>query len=395
MELIPAPKAYHRLFQPLEPGNAIVRSQLVYFFALLGVSTLLTKNCAPVQSCKILFLSVTLHFFLNFFYAFEVKTELEVFRKRHYSLLLGICIGVGLVYGEASPGFFFVVLNIPFLATLLSRFHSPLDRKWKVLMLGLNVATILFFVCCSPAKGVEVATQHLPNLALHRETIPNQVPSLPSTKQPRFFYLNWSLSLVISAAVCAYVCISHYDRPQENVFHLGNLVNFVLICFLPFLFVLQKSELPPMQTWLGYILLLPTVVCLSFTLGLGYFFLANMKPFQLYSLINLLTVYFIFISCNLLESLYGQAGIFCVLLIFALNFPLKDFTVIIKSYYAMEAIEGDLQHDGKSDRKEFHTFSYTRMGEIAVFIFIWVWWSHSFARIYISTIACTYLLVYW
>ena len=379
MEPIPQPKAYHRLFQPLEPGKMILRSQLFYFFALLGITTLLTKNCAPVQSSKIFFLSITLHFFFNFFYAFEVKTELEVFRKRHYSLIFGICLSMGLVFGVDNPGFFFVIINVPFWLMIAGQLYQPRDSKWKVLMLCLNVVLVLLFTCYSPSYFAKGASEHISTLSDAADTVDTDttatlVPAAAQTlvQAPQFFYVNWSLLLMAIVALCAYVCITHYDKPHENVFHLGNLVDFVLISFLPFLFVLQKAEVPPMETWVGYICLIPTVICLAVAIGLGYFFLANMKPFQLYSLVNLLTAFFIFISCNVLNSLYAQIVCFCVLVVLVLNFPLKNFTVIVDSYYGAETTEENLKNKERESEDRSHDYSYNNKSKFPILILLYL-----------------------
>lgn len=391
------PKFYHKLFEPLEPGKVITRSQMIYFFGLLGISTVITKNTAPIQSCKIFFLAVTVHFFLNFFYAFECKTELEVFRKRHYSLLLAVCLSLGAIFGVNNPGYFFVVLNIPFFLALLASVAKSNDRKWKILMIVLNAALIVYFACFSPGN---VMAQNSSQETVESTNEITTGQTIIAVKAQRFFYTNWSILLLVLIAIALYVAVSHYDKPHENVFHLGNLINFFLVSFLPFLFVLQKDIVPPMTNWLGYILLIPNVLSLSMAIGLGYFFLANMKDFQIYSFVNLLIIYYLFISCDLFGCFLGQISSFVVLLIFGLNFPLKNFTVMVESYYGTEGVEENLENykPGEGKEEDSNAYSYNNKSKFLkvfndnIIFFIIIFFKLNLFRLYTNSHLKNYFL---
>ena len=88
-----------QFFKHIEPGTPVRRAHLFTFLGVLCLYSLLVSFTAPVQSSKIGFLVITVQFFLNFFYAFHCKIELETIKTHHYSIIACFCVGTFCVFG--------------------------------------------------------------------------------------------------------------------------------------------------------------------------------------------------------------------------------------------------------------------------------------------------------
>lgn len=315
-----SPHRILQFFKHIEPGTPVRRTHLFAFLGLLCVYSLLVSFAAPVQSSKIGFLVITVQFFLNFFYAFHCKIELETIKNHHYSIVACFCVGAFCVFGVQPGAWFFLLLNVPFLGGLVKEFLNSSQKLWTLMLFGLNMIVLVLFYFYT-AAGEE-----------SREW-------LFSKK-----YFGYSLIILCAALLWAY---EGFNNTSENVHHLSNLVNFIFIAFLPFLFVLQKDEAIPMHNVLGYICLIPTVLCGVLILSLSYFFVANFKSQNTLSLVNLCSMFYLFVHHNIYSSMIIQLLFLIIIALMFANIPLKINTFFIDSFDEIDANE-DLVENGKS-----------------------------------------------
>ena len=329
------PVFYMKYLRKLEPGTAINKMHLIYFLVSLLAYLVMAKFTLPIQSSKALFMIITVHFFLNFFYAFQAKIELEKILNHHFGMILILGLGIFCVLKTAPGYWFYMACNVPFLVFLVLKIVNGSSSKWNYMMLVLSVVCIVILYMYNGKMIVAVTDETT------SEVVNTVVPySLVS-------WDTWSWSLVLLVGSIFYGYYS-FDKTNENVYHLGNLINFLLIAFLPFFFVLQKTEVPPMTNFFGYLLLIPTVligvVCLSFF----YFFMANMKSLQMFSLINLLTVLYLFAYCNLYMCFLTRVSSLVVIFIYLLNFPLRNSSLNIDNFEESEITEEEIRNKNQS-----------------------------------------------
>ena len=135
-----------------------------------------------------------------------------------------------------------------------------------------------------------------------------------------------------------------FNNTRENVHHLGNLINFIFIAFLPFLFVLQKDDQIPMFNVIGYLCLIPTIIVGVVLLSLFYFFLANFKAQNFLSVVNLSSMFYLFIHVNLYSSVLIRMIFLLIIIIMFANIPLKLNTFFIDSFDEIEPKEDHVEN---------------------------------------------------
>lgn len=299
---------YIQLFKKLEPGSPMTKFQLVLFFCGLLILSILQNNFAPIQPIKTLFLVITCHFFLNFFYSFHAKITLEKIMTHHFKMILLICVSLINFFMMANCGWLFVFLNIIFFLKLIKSLltNNYSNNNWNVMILIVNVVCIVL-----------LATFNKIDIFLNTE-------GKNEYNISGFFafkYLDYS---VIPIFICSLIFFDDFERQNENIYHLGNLIDFILISFLPFLFVIQKDQTPPMRNIFGYFMLIPMIVLGTFCLALLYFFISNLKSSKLFSIINMILIFYIFVANDIFLSFIARAIFMIQILLLCLNFPITN-----------------------------------------------------------------------
>jgi lysylphosphatidylglycerol synthetase-like protein (DUF2156 family) len=224
------------------------------------------------------------------------------------------------LFGVKPGAWLFLLLNGPMIVGLIKDFLNSSHKLWTLMMFGLNVIVlVLFFFYNAPGNN---------------------------SKEWLFSKSYWGYSLILLcvAFVWAY---NGFSNTHENVHHLGNLVNFIFIAFLPFLFVLQKDDTLPMHNFFGYIFLIPTILVGVVLLSLLYFFVANFKTQNTLSLVNLSSIFYLFVHSNVYSSVIIQLLFLVIVALMLANIPLKMNTFLIDSFDEIDANE-DLVENGKS-----------------------------------------------
>ena len=305
-------------FKYIEPGTPVRKIHLFILLGLLCVYSFLITYTIPIQSSKVSFLVITTQFFLNFFYAFHCKIELETIKSHHYSIIVSFCIGSICLFGVPAGGWFFLLLNIPFFGGLFKELTSSSQKLWTLMLMGLNVIIlVLLYVYSAPSENSKIC--------------------LFSSK-----YWAWSLVLLTLSLLWAY---NGFNHTRENVHHLSNLINFIFIAFLPFLFVLQKNEIVPMHNFFGYIFLIPTVLIGVVILSLIYFFVANLKAPNLLALLNICSMFYLFVHANIYSSILIRLVFLVITLLMLANLPLKLNTFLIDSFDEIDTNEDFIEND--------------------------------------------------
>ena len=313
----PQPHFILQFFRHIEPGTPVKKVHLFFFLALLCVYSFLISYTIPIQSSKVSFLVITVQFFLNFFYAFHCKIELETIKKHHYSIIVSFCLGALCLFGTPPGGWLFLLLNIPFFGGLFKDFSSS-QKLWSLMLIGLNIIVlVLLYVYSAPSENAKVW--------------------LFSQK-----YWAWSLILLTVALLWAYQGFNH---TRENVHHLSNLINFIFIAFLPFLFVLQKNEPVPLHNFFGYLLLIPTILIGVIILSLLYFFVANLKASNFLALLNISSMFYLFVHANVYSSILIRLVFLVITLLMFANLPLKMNTFLIDSFEEIETNEDFIENN--------------------------------------------------
>jgi hypothetical protein len=162
-----------------------------------------------------------------------------------------------------------------------------------------------------------------------------------------FKYLDYS---VIPILICSLIFFDDFERQNENIYHLGNLIDFILISFLPFLFVIQKDQTPPMKNIYGYFMLIPLIALGTFCLALLYFFISNLKSSNLFSIINMILIFYIFVANDIFLS-YISRGLFMIgLLLLCLNFPVAN-KIASFMFNEEETLEEDIFNENSNNKK--------------------------------------------
>jgi hypothetical protein len=209
-------------------------------------------------------------------------------------------------------------VNLPFFFTLAQQFTSSTHRLWTLMLFGLNVIVLVLFYFYS----------------------------VPGQDSANFLFAEsyWSWSPIVLCAILFWA-INGFNNTKENISHFSNLINFIFIAFLPFLFVLQKNETPPMHNVFGYIFLIPTVIIGAVILSLLYFFVASFKASNVLALLNLCSLFYLFIHSNIYSSLLIRLVFLGILVLMFANIPIKMNTFLIDSFDEIETNEDFIEND--------------------------------------------------
>lgn len=297
---------YIQLFKKLEPGSSMTEFQMVLFFCGLLILSIMQHKLAPIQPIKTFFLIITCHFFLNFFYSFHAKVTLEKMLTHHIKLGLLLCVSLINFFIMSNCGWLFISLNIIFFIKLIKKLFSHIDRKWNLMILLVNV---LCFILLTVFNKIEM---FMNEDGSHEYEI---------TGFFDFKYLSYSM---LPLFICSLMFSEDFERQNENIYHLGNLLDFIMICFLPFLFVIQKDQDPPMKNIFGYVMLIPLIIIGTFCLALFYFFISNLKSLRLFSIINMICIFYIFVANDIFLSYIARAIFMVVIFLLCLNFPMAN-----------------------------------------------------------------------
>ena len=295
------PVFFIKYFRKIDRDEPMNRDKIYLFFALLIAFMFMEKYTVPVQTSKVCFLVITSHFVLNFLYSFKTQVDLEKILNHHYSMVINCVLGALCLVSSEPSGWFYLAMNLPFIIGNVHQLSNASFPKLKLLILALSTLTIVLFFFVS----VPETTVIIDNSIVDRQDESIVFVSLFARK-----YFKWSLALWFLSGIWVYTSIK---QKKEDVYHLANLINFVFIGFLPFLFVFQKNITPPMTNALGYVLLLPTVLIGIVALSLFYYFYANLKRFELFTFLNLLSILYLVVYSNVFASSIFQI-IFAVII---------------------------------------------------------------------------------
>lgn len=312
-------------FKYIENGTNIQRGHLLAFVGLTCLYSFLISHTVPIQSTKVSFLVITVHFFLNFFFAFHSKIELETIKSHHYSLIAFFCVGAFCLFGVAPSGWMFICLNIPFFANLFTQFASSSDKLWTLMQFGLNlIVIVLFFFYSIPGQ---------------------ESPECVFAKK----YWAWSLLALTASLIWAY---SGFNHARENVNHLGNLINFISIAYFPFLFVLQKNDPVPMYNVFGYLCLVPTILVGVVLLSLVYYFVSNFKTPNVLAFINLCSLFYLFVHVNIYSSALIRFVFLAIIVLMFAKIPIMMTKYLIDSFEENEINEDVVESEDQTNRSE-------------------------------------------